>query len=80
MRKKVSFEEGMKQLEMIVTELERGEVPLEKSMALFDEGTKLSALLAQQLDTAEQKLTVILQANEAPEAQIKEQLLVLGEE
>lgn len=60
MSKKVTFEESMQRLEAIVRELERGDIALEASMALFEEGTKLSAALAKQLDAAERKVTVLL--------------------
>lgn len=61
MAKKVTFEESMLELEAIVRELESGDIPLERSMKLFEEGTKLSAALSRQLDTAEQKVTLLLQ-------------------
>lgn len=61
MAKKVTFEESMAALEAIVRELESGDIPLERSMKLFEEGTKLSAALSRQLDTAEQKVTLLLQ-------------------
>lgn len=51
-----SFEENMARLEEIVSHLERGDVPLADSLALFEEGTKLSALCAGLLDEAEQKV------------------------
>ena len=51
-----SFEENMKRLEEIVSALERGDAPLAGSLALFEEGTKLSALCAGLLDEAEQKV------------------------
>ncbi len=57
--KEMTFEQAMKRLEEIVTQLETGDAPLEKSLALFEEGTKLSALLSKTLDTAEQKVTMI---------------------
>ncbi|MCD8356170.1 MAG: exodeoxyribonuclease VII small subunit [Clostridia bacterium] len=55
----LTFEQAMKRLEDIVSQLEAGEAPLDKSMALFEEGTKLSAYLSKLLDTAEQKVTMI---------------------
>lgn len=61
MAKKVTFEESMLELEAIVRELESGDIPLERSMKLFEEGTKLSAALSRQLDMAEQKVTLLLQ-------------------
>lgn len=55
----MTFEQAMKRLEEIVTQLEVGEAPLDKSMALFEEGTKLSAFLSKTLDEAEQKVLMI---------------------
>ncbi|MDO5548044.1 MAG: exodeoxyribonuclease VII small subunit [Eubacteriales bacterium] len=55
----MTFEQAMKRLEQIVTQLEAGEAPLDKSMALFEEGTKLSAFLSKTLDEAEQKVLLI---------------------
>lgn len=55
----LTFEQAMKRLEDIVSQLEAGDAPLDKSMALFEEGTKLSAHLSNLLDTAEQKVTLI---------------------
>ena len=54
--KDITFEEGMKRLEEIVLKLEKGEVPLEDSMELFTEGSKLSAILQKKLDEAEAKV------------------------
>ena len=51
-----SFEENMARLEEIVSQLERGAAPLADSLALFEEGTKLAALCAAMLDSAEQKV------------------------
>jgi len=51
-----SFEQNMTRLEEIVSLLERGDAPLADSLALFEEGTKLSALCAGMLDEAEQKV------------------------
>lgn len=55
----LTFEQAMQRLEKIVSLLEDGKAPLNESMALFEEGTKLSAYLSQLLDTAEQKVTMI---------------------
>lgn len=55
----MTFEQAMKRLEEIVTQLEAGEAPLDKSMSLFEEGTKLSAFLSKTLDEAEQKVLMI---------------------
>ena len=55
----LTFEQAMQRLEEIVSLLEDGKAPLNESMALFEEGTKLSAYMSQLLDTAEQKVTMI---------------------
>lgn len=52
--KKPTFEESMQRLEQIVTQLERGEAPLDESLALFEEGMKLANNCSKQLDKAEQ--------------------------
>ena len=55
-KKEKSFEENITRLEEIVSRLERGDVLLADSLALFEEGTKLSVLCAGMLDEAEQKV------------------------
>jgi exodeoxyribonuclease VII small subunit len=57
---KKTFEQAMKQLEKIVQELETGELPLEKSLVLFEEGVKLSRYCAEKLDETEKKVTLLL--------------------
>jgi len=58
-RKKPDFEGSMTRLEEIVGLLERGEVPLEQAMALFEEGAKLLRSCTKQLDEAEQKVSLL---------------------
>lgn len=55
-KQQLSFEESMQRLDAIVRQLERGDVPLEASLALFEEGTALIASCSKLLDTAEQKI------------------------
>ena len=59
----VKFEECLERLEKIVQELEKGEVPLEKSLTLFEEGMKLSATCRTQLEEAEGKVEILLKQN-----------------
>ena len=61
----LTFEQAMKRLEEIVTQLEAGEAPLDKSMTLFEEGTKLSSYLSKMLDEAEQKVLLIQKKDDA---------------
>ncbi len=53
---KMIYEEALKKLEEIVKSLEEGSLPLDKSMELFEEGTKLSAFCEKCLNEAEQKI------------------------
>lgn len=59
MKKKLNYEQSVSRLEEIVELLENGELPLEESMKLFEEGTKLSAECYSMLSKAEQKITQI---------------------
>lgn len=63
--KKKSFEESMARLEEIVSLLERGEVPLEESLKLFEEGTTLMSQCSGLLDQAEQKVKKLTDGNSA---------------
>ena len=54
-----SFEESLKQLETIVGQLERGDLPLEDSIKLFEEGVRLSSACKEQLDQAERKVQIL---------------------
>ena len=53
---KAGFEAGIKRLERIVGELERGDIELEKSLKLYEEGAKLIDLCRKQLADAETRI------------------------
>ena len=55
----LSFEEAMAALEAVVQALEKGEVPLEQSIALYDRGAALKAHCAGKLAAAEEKVELI---------------------
>jgi len=55
-----SFEEAIKRLEDIVEQLESPELPLEKSIELFEEGMKLSQFCNSKLNEAEKKITQLV--------------------
>jgi len=57
------FEECLERLEKIVQELEKGDVPLEKSLTLFEEGMQLSSACRKELDEAEGKVEILLKQN-----------------
>lgn len=58
--KKMTFEQQIARLEEIVSALERGDVQLADSLALFEEGTKLIAACTKQLDQAEQQVVKLM--------------------
>ena len=55
-----NFDEVMRQLQAVVEQLERGELPLEASLAAFERGVSLSRQGQDILDTAERKVEVLL--------------------
>ncbi len=55
------FEDAFKRLEMIVSRLERGDVPLEQAIEWFQEGMKLSQLCSKKLESAEQQIEKIIE-------------------
>ena len=59
-----TFEASLTSLEKIVRELERGELPLEKSLELFEEGVRLSRECQERLNEAERRIEVLLQDND----------------
>ena len=56
----LGFEDALKRLTAIVERLESGELSLEQSLALFEEGTRLSRASQAQLDTAEKRVEELL--------------------
>ena len=59
----------MTRLEQIVMKLESGKCPLDESIRLFEEGTRLTGFCRQSLDTAEQKIRRLTDATAAPAAE-----------
>lgn len=56
---KLSFEEALQQLTTLVEKLESGQLPLEESVAAFENGVKLSRRCEALLDHAEQRLQIL---------------------
>ncbi|MBQ9425437.1 MAG: exodeoxyribonuclease VII small subunit [Erysipelotrichaceae bacterium] len=56
MEKELSFEQQMKKLQDIVEKLEKNDVELDESIALYEEGLRLSRILKEQLDQFEKKI------------------------
>lgn len=59
-----SFEEGLVRLEELIQDLEGGELDLDRSLAVFEEGIKLSRHLNRKLDEAEKKLELLIKDEE----------------
>lgn len=55
-----SFEASLQELERIVKELEKGDLPLEQSLALFESGMRLSADCKRQLEEAESRVEILM--------------------
>jgi exodeoxyribonuclease VII small subunit len=62
----MSFEEAMKALEQVVNQLERGEVPLDQSIALYERGAALKERCAKLLKEAEERVEKITLGDGAP--------------
>ena len=63
-QKNPTFEENMQRLEQIVRAMERGEVPLEESLKLFQEGTELVRTCGKLLDEAQLQVNKIVVAED----------------
>jgi exodeoxyribonuclease VII small subunit len=66
------FEEALKRLTAIVERLESGELSLEQSLSLFEEGTRLSRSSQAQLDTAEKRVEELLAIDAAGQPVVRE--------
>lgn len=64
MEQSKSFETAMKRLEEIVRTMEHGELPLEESLKLFEEGTALVRTCTKQLDEAEMKIVKLMKGSD----------------
>ena len=60
----IDFDSGLKKLEGIVQKLDAGELNLEDSLKIFEEGIELVRLLANKLDEAEKKIETLSQAED----------------
>lgn len=67
MAEKFVFETAMKRVEEIVRLLERGDAPLDQSLALFEEGAGLIKKCSSALDQAEQKVSLLAKGPQGPE-------------
>ena len=59
-RKEMKFEAALGKLEQIVKKLEDGEIPLDDSLTLFEEGVKLARFCGEKLDAAERRIEILV--------------------
>jgi exodeoxyribonuclease VII small subunit len=55
-----SFEAGLQELELIVKEMESGDLPLERALELFERGMRLSETCRKQLEEAETRIEMLI--------------------
>ena len=59
-----TFEASLEALEQIVRDLEHGDLPLEKSLELFEQGIRLSRECQERLSQAERRIEILLRDNQ----------------
>jgi len=64
-----SFEAGLQELENIVREMESGDLPLERSLELFEKGMKLSDACRKQLEEAESRVEILIRKGDKVQAE-----------
>lgn len=69
------FEDALQSLEGLVEQLEKGELSLEQSLSAFEDGIKLTRSCQEALQSAEQRVNVLIEKNgsEALQAYVAEQ-------
>ena len=61
---KERFEDALNKLEKIVSQLEEGDISLEESLKLFEEGIRLSRICNQKLDEVEKRVEILLKGED----------------
>jgi exodeoxyribonuclease VII small subunit len=73
-----SFEDQLAELEKVVDQLERGDLPLEESVSLFERGVHLSNACKTQLASAESRIQVLLEPDERGPVKVED--LAVGDD
>jgi exodeoxyribonuclease VII small subunit len=68
----IPFEEALKQLEAIVSRLERGDLPLEEALSVFEEGVRLTKLCSARLSEAERRVNILTRSVESVSGELEE--------
>lgn len=58
--KEMSFEKALTELEDIVDKMEKGDLSLNESLALFEKGVQLARFMRKEIETAEKKIEILL--------------------
>ena len=58
------FEDALNKLEKIVSQLEEGDISLEESLKLFEEGIRLSRICNQKLDEVEKRVEILMKGED----------------
>ncbi len=61
MEEKINFEESMKELEVIASQLEKGDLSLDESVKKFEEGMELSKKLNKILNESEKRINILIE-------------------
>lgn len=64
-----SFEAGLQELELVVKQLESGELPLERALELFEKGMDLSDTCRKKLEEAETRVEMLVKKNDKMQAE-----------
>ncbi len=71
-KKKITFEEGMQELETLIRALEQGEMPLEDSFKAFERAMELKKALQAMLDEGDRRIRVLTESGERAMEEAKE--------
>lgn len=63
-KEEISFEEAMKNLEQIASELEKNDLDLDTSVSKFEEGMKLSKQCSKMLEDAEKRISILIKTED----------------
>ncbi len=71
-KKKITFEEGMQELETLIRALEQGQMPLEDSFKAFERAMELKKALQAMLDEGDRRIRVLTESGERAMEEAKE--------
>ncbi len=69
-KKKATFEERLSQVEALIGDMERGEMPLEDALKRYEEGMAALTALEKELQSAQQRLTVLRKAADGTDEEV----------